>query len=157
VVSDIVRRLSHLGICVSDLERSVAFYRDALGFTAIHELRVEGEPSDSLLRLRGVRLNAVYLERDGLRIELLHYESPRSPETAPARAMNDLGFTHLSVIVADIDEALARLEEAGARIDRDTRIEIGGRIVAAMVRDPDGLRIELVLRDPTGSTETRGR
>jgi glyoxylase I family protein len=148
-VSGLVRKVSHIGLCVSDVERSVAFYRDALGFAPVHELRVEGEPSDSLLRLRDVKLHAVYLERDGFRIELLHYASPRSPAKAPAREMNDLGFTHLSVIVESIDEALSRLERAGAPPEPGTRIEIGGHVVAAMVRDPDGLLIELVLRDPT--------
>jgi catechol 2,3-dioxygenase-like lactoylglutathione lyase family enzyme len=131
------------------MERSIAFYRDGLGFTPVHELRVAGEPSDTLLRLRDVRLHAVYLERDGLRIELLHYDAPRSPSKPPARAMNDLGFTHLSVIVASIDESLPRLERAGAVLEPETRIEVGGRTVAVMVRDPDGLLIELVLRDPT--------
>lgn len=90
-----VRRVSHVGVCVSDVERSIAFYRDGLGFQPVHELRVEGEPSDTLLALRDVRLHAVYLERDGVRIELLHYQSPKSPLRAPVRAMNDLGFTHL--------------------------------------------------------------
>jgi catechol 2,3-dioxygenase-like lactoylglutathione lyase family enzyme len=131
------------------MARSIAFYQDALGFTRVHELHVAGEPSDTLLRLRDVRLHAVYLERDGFRIELLHYDSPRSPGTAPVRAMNDLGFTHLSVIVESIDEALPRLERAGATIEPATRIEVGARTVAAMVRDPDGLLIELILRDPT--------
>ena len=38
-----VQRLSHIGICVSELERSVAFYRDALGFEEISRLRVSGQ------------------------------------------------------------------------------------------------------------------
>jgi glyoxylase I family protein len=150
-VSGIIRNVSHVGICVSDVERSIAFYRDALGFEEVHDLRVEGEPSDTLLRLRGVRLHAVFLQRDALRIELLHFASPRSPAEPAPRAMNDLGFTHLSVVVASIDEALPRLEQAGAVIERDTLIEMGGRTVAGMIRDPDGLLIELILRDPTQS------
>ena len=145
----VVQRVSHLGICVSDLERSVAFYREGLGFQTVHELHVEGEPSDTLLQLRDVRLRAIYLERDGLRIELLHYEAPRSPPRAPVRSMNDLGFTHLSLIVADIEASLPALEAAGATIEHATQIRIGDRTVAIMVRDPDGLLLELIVRDPT--------
>ena len=82
-------RLTHIGICVSDMERSLRFYRDLLGFRSEHELRVAGEPSDTLLRLAGVDLHAVYLQRDGVRIELLHFAAPpgpapRSPYAAPA-------------------------------------------------------------------------
>jgi len=60
-----LQRLTHVGICVSDMDRSLRFYRDCLGFRHEHELRVAGEPSDTLLRLRGVDLHAVYLARDG--------------------------------------------------------------------------------------------
>jgi len=146
-LSGTVARVSHIGICVSDMERSIAFYRDALGFTVTSELRVAGEPSDTLLSLRDVELHAVYIERDGFRLELLHFGSPRSPARPPERRINDLGLTHLSVQVANVDEALARLEEQGASVDRPTRIAAGGdRAVAAFVRDPDGLPIELILK-----------
>jgi hypothetical protein len=48
-----IARLTHVGIGVSDLERSLRFYRDLLGFRWEHALDVEGEPSDTLLRLKG--------------------------------------------------------------------------------------------------------
>ena len=53
-----VLRMTHVGICVTDVERSIRFYRDLLGFAYRSELRVQGEPSDTLLRLRGVDLHA---------------------------------------------------------------------------------------------------
>ena len=74
-----LQRLTHVGIAVLDLERSLRFYRDLLGFRWEHELEVAGEPTDTLLRLRGVELKAVYLVRDGVRIELLHFASPPAP------------------------------------------------------------------------------
>src|SRR5512134_3809222 len=114
MAQNVIRKVSHIGICVSDMDRSIAFYRDVLGFRFDRELRVAGEPSDTLLRLRGVDLHAVYLERDGFCLELLHYASPRSARVAPAHAMNDLGFTHLSVKVPSIDQALEDLAAAGA-------------------------------------------
>lgn len=141
-------RLTHLGICVSDMERSLRFYRDVLGFgvsTEFPELRVENEMADRLLALRGVALHAIYLERDGFRIELLHYASPRSPSAAPARGMNDLGLTHLSIRVPDVREAMAAIEAGGGRVEHETTIEIEGLAVAVFARDPDGMPIEFVL------------
>jgi glyoxylase I family protein len=148
VKSSAISKVSHIGVCVSDLERSLRFYCDVLGFersTTMPDVHVAGEPSDTLLRLRDIDLRALYIERDGFRLELLHYASPRSPERAPTRTMNDLGFTHLSVQVPDVEAALASLEADGVAIDRDTVIQIGGLTVAAFVRDPDGLGIELVI------------
>jgi glyoxylase I family protein len=148
VSESVISKVSHIGVCVSDLERSIRFYCDVLGFvrsTTVPDVHVEGEPSDSLLRLRDVKLHAVYLERDGFRLELLHYERPSSPAQAPQRTMNDLGFTHLSVQVPDVKAALDKLGALGVEIDRDTVIEVSGFTVAAFVRDPDGLGIELVI------------
>lgn len=140
-------RMTHIGVCVSDMERALRFYCDALGFVRspdFPEIQVANEPSDTLLQLRGVALRAVYLERDGFRIELLHFASPKSPAAPPKRTMNDLGLTHLSIRVADVRAAAAELERAGATVLRDTEIEIKGMVVAVFLRDPDGLPIELV-------------
>jgi catechol 2,3-dioxygenase-like lactoylglutathione lyase family enzyme len=141
----VFKKVTHIGVCVSDMERSMRFYRDVLGFQFAYELRVEGEPSDTLLRLRGVKLHAVYLERDGFRLELLHYASPGATVPAPKHAMNDLGFTHLSIQVPDVKQAMAALDAAGAEVLPDTLIEVGGAVVAVFARDPDGLLVELVL------------
>jgi len=137
-------RLTHLGICVSDLERSLRFYRDLLGFRPEHELHVEGEPSDTLLRLRDVRLDAVYLQRDGVRIELLRFATPPAPPPRP-RAMNERGLTHLSFRVADVDATLAALRAAGERVLDETIIRVPDfRAAACFIVDPDGQLIELV-------------
>jgi glyoxylase I family protein len=142
-------RVSHLGICVSDLERSRAFYRDALGFAVESELEVEGEPSETLLRLAPVRLRAVYLVRDGLRIELLHYAAPGAVGDGSPRAMNALGLTHLSLRVDEIDASVARLAAHGARVLADTRIDNPKlRAKAVFLTDPDGTLIELVETKP---------
>ena len=140
-----VRRFSHVGICVADLERSLAFYRDALGFRERGRLEVSGEVSETLLGLYPVDLQAVYLERDGVRLELLHYASPGHRGTGEPRPMNALGLTHLSLAVDDLDGAVLVLERAGARVLRATRVhnpELGAH--AIFVTDPDGTRIELV-------------
>ena len=139
-----IQRLTHIGICVADLERSLRFYRDLLGFTVEHELAVEGEPTDTLLRLRGTNLRALYLTRDGVRIELLHFASPPAPP-ARERAMNEHGLTHLSFRVADLDAMVAGLRAAGVRVLEDTVLRFPEfQSAACFIVDPDGQLIELV-------------
>lgn len=140
-----VQRLSHIGICVSELERSVAFYRDALGFEEISRLQVSGPESARLLQLEGGAVQAVYLQRDGTRIELLYYpQAGHQGERMPA-PMNRLGLTHLSLRVADLDAVVTAVVSldgaclAATRIDNDA-----WRSKAVFVTDPDGLRIELL-------------
>src|SRR5438093_5597680 len=139
-----LQRLTHVGIGVSDMERSLRFYRDCLGFRHEHELRVAGEPSDTQLRLRGVALHAAYLARDGVRIELLRFASPPAPPPRP-RAMNEHGLTHLSFRVADLDATLAALRAAGERVLEETVIRFPEfQSAACFIVDPDGQLIELV-------------
>jgi glyoxylase I family protein len=139
-----LQRLTHIGICVSDLERSLHFYRDLLGFTEEHALDVEGEPTDTLLRLHDVKLHAVYLARDGVRIELLRFASPPPPPRRE-RTMHEPGLTHLSFRVADLDETLGALRAAGERVVEETVIRFPEfQAGAAFVLDPDDQLIELV-------------
>jgi glyoxylase I family protein len=141
----VIRRLSHLGICVADLERSLRFYCEGLGFREVSALDLSGEPSATLLGLPGVSLQARYLERDGARIELLHYPAPGALGDGRPRPMNARGLTHLSFRVEGLDAVLARLVELGGAALAGTRIgnaRVG--MHAAFVQDPDGTRIELV-------------
>jgi catechol 2,3-dioxygenase-like lactoylglutathione lyase family enzyme len=138
-------RLTHVGICVSDLERSLRFYRDGLGFRLRSRFDIAGEPTATLLRLADVDLQAVYLERDGTRIELLYYRAPGHVVGETPRPLNQLGLTHLSLRVDDLDATLTDLVAAGARRVDASRIDIPAFEAAAIfVTDPDGTLIELV-------------
>ncbi|MFP6599181.1 MAG: VOC family protein, partial [Deltaproteobacteria bacterium] len=130
---------------MSDLERSLAFYRDVLGFEKRSELAVEAEDADRLLDLKGVKLNAVYLERDGARIELLQYDSPNTTGDAAPRAMNARGLTHISLRVDDLPTLIGELRGKGIEILPGTWIDYrDAGIGAVFITDPDGTRIELV-------------
>ncbi|HZR80671.1 MAG TPA: VOC family protein [Candidatus Binatia bacterium] len=138
-------RVTHIGVCVSDLERALRFWT-ALGFersVGYPEGHHEGPVLDSLLRLSGAALDNVFIERDGFRLELLVFGSPRSAPVA--RDMSHLGFTHISIRVPDIERAAEAVAAAGGTVLPDTLIEVGGRKVAIFLRDPDGLPIELTL------------
>lgn len=143
-----VRHFSHLGLCVSDLERSLRFYCEGLGFREALRLSFSGEPSATLLGLADVSFTAVYLRREGLLLELLHYAAPAAVADRAPRAMNALGLTHLSMRVAGADAVAAHLVELGGRVLDATRIvnpDLGAR--AMFVLDPDGTRIELFESD----------
>ena len=143
-----IRRLSHLGLCVSDLERALAFYRDGIGFAEVSRLRFADPGTHKLLGLPGSVLDAVYLRRDGVTLELLHFPQPGTQLAAGPRPMNQVGLTHLSFLVSDLDGVLAKLRELGATVLDATRLDGRGRGPSAIfVADPDGTRIELVEGD----------
>jgi catechol 2,3-dioxygenase-like lactoylglutathione lyase family enzyme len=135
-----VASFNHLGHCVTDLDRSRRFYEEVLGFTFQRDLVVPDGPAAQLLQVEPpVGMTAVYLERDGFVLELLHFDRPGN---APRRdrSFTEPGLTHLSFSVEDITASAARAAELGGEVLADT--EIPGR--AIMVRDPDGQLIELL-------------
>lgn len=143
-----IHGLSHLGLCVSDLARAQRFYCEGLGFREASRLEFSGDPSATLLELPGVRFTAVYLRRDGLLLELLHYSAPAATGDRAPRAMNALGLTHLSMRVAELAPVVDRLVPLGGRVLEQTRIHNPQlRAGAIFVLDPDGTRIELFESD----------
>ena len=137
-----VRRASHFGLCVSDLERSLAFYRDAIGFKEVSRLTFSDEGSRRLLGLPDGILEAAYLEREGWLLELLGFPEPGTlPGDAP-RPMNRTGLTHLSFVVESLEAIGAAIERHGGRVLEETRLET---VVFAL--DPDGTRLELMTNE----------
>jgi len=140
-----IRRLTHLGICVSNLERSLAFYGEVFGCREIGRFDDREGYSAELVEIDGVQLEAVYLERDGWRLELLSYPSPGTTGSGERRPMNQLGLTHLSFVVDDVEAVRAAVREHGGAVVEASRME--ARATAIFVTDPDGTRIELIERD----------
>jgi catechol 2,3-dioxygenase-like lactoylglutathione lyase family enzyme len=140
-----IRRLVHIGICVSDLERSLRFYRDGLGCKEVGRLEMEGGSADVINSLEGVRVRAIYLERDGWRLELIEFAEPGWVGPQAPRPMNQLGLTHLSFRVVDLEAVCAGVEALGGGLLQGTRCGgEAGPVKAVMAHDPDGVRLELV-------------
>jgi glyoxylase I family protein len=139
-------RITHIGVCVSDLDRAVAFYRDGLGFVERARLTVEGGVSERLLRVSELDLDMVYLEHSGLRIELLHFRSPGLEGGDSTPPVNRVGFTHFSIRVDVLGPMLDRIISTGGQVDRQSYVVFEGGNSGIMAFDPDGTRIELIER-----------
>jgi lactoylglutathione lyase len=135
-------RMSHVGLCVSDLDRALRFYTEGLGFTVGR--RAEGDDSWAPFVELDPPVEAVaqFIEKDGTQLELLAYAKP-GVQGVPARARNELGLTHLAFHVDKIEPAAAVLVSLGAkRIDSTWTKRPGFEVL--VLEDPDGNRIELL-------------
>jgi catechol 2,3-dioxygenase-like lactoylglutathione lyase family enzyme len=151
-----VRGIWHAGFSVRDIERSIAFYRDALGLNLRHRQVQDNPYTAQLVGIAGARLRVAQFtlpggtaSRSGHVLELIEYERPRGE--AQSIANNAIGAAHLALEVEDIDAIRPRLEAAGATflsdpLDITAGINRGGRTV--YLRDPDGITLELVEPPP---------
>lgn len=144
-MADITYTPSHAGICVSDLDASIRFYCDGLGFELAerYDLTSDAMPGlDRSLEVEGpLTLASQMITSGGMKLELLHYAG-RTPEGTPSTSRGLLGLTHLSFNVDKVDSAAARLVEFGGTILEHTRSDAG--IVLLFLADPDGTRVELM-------------
>ena len=111
---------SHVGVCVTDLDRSIRFYVDGLGFEAAESWTI-GSDYGTLMELPDVELTSQFLRRDGASIELLHYGSPGTVGSAERRPVNQLGLTHLCFRVDDVEAVASRLATASTSSTRKHR------------------------------------
>ena len=138
---------SHFGLCVSDLDRSLRFYCDGLGFEPGMKFDIGNDFAHTLEVDGDVSLISQFVTRDGVSIELIHYLSP-GVVGAPSANRNQLGLTHLSLNVDDVDGFAARAVECGGTLIGSTRTKIdnpdGSTSDFVFVADPDGTRVELM-------------
>jgi len=112
-------RIDHIGVAVEDIEDSLALYRDVFHMQVAHREIVEEQ---------GVE--AVLLDVGENHVELL---APLGPDTPVGKflAKRGPGLHHVAYRVADIDQTLSALSEAGVRlIDERSRIGIRNSKVA---------------------------
>jgi catechol 2,3-dioxygenase-like lactoylglutathione lyase family enzyme len=150
-----VRAVDAIGITVSDLDRSVAFYRDVLGFSPSPPVEAAGEAVERLVGVWNARVRSARLTLGEEAIVLTEFLAPRGGRPVPADTRsNDRWFQHVAIVVGDLDAAYARL-----RAHRVRHISNGpqtlpawnpnaGGIRAFYFQDPDGHALELIWYPP---------
>lgn len=140
----------HVAISTGDLDRSLRFYVDLLGFEVVFD---QWWPrgtavADAITGLRGSSARQLLLRGGNLFVELFEYESPRPRAGDPLRPVCDHGITHLCLDVTDLDAEYDRLVEAGVTFHAPPQ-DLGGGVRTTYARDPDGNVVELQELAPT--------
>ena len=144
---------NHTSFTVSDLDRSIAFFRDILGFTATSKLPRSKSVIQSLTGVSKSDLMFAYLHGPGHTLEVLEYLAP--PDRSEVRPRPcDVGFAHIAFDVEDIDEIVTLASEhnvfpIGQITTVDQGPNQGGK--AVYLRDSDGITVELIQKPVTSS------
>ena len=137
----------HTGITVSDIERSLAFWQDVLGFELSHRAHQKGELAEQITGVIGAEILIAVLKAPGHKIELLEYRAPPDRERQNNLRPCDLGAAHIALTVDNLDEALERIAASGWKTAGEPQTltvgpNAGKRVI--YVRDPDGTTVELM-------------
>ena len=137
---------SHFGICVRDLDRSLRFYCDGLGFEK-SESHAIGSEFARLMDLDDVTVTSQFIRRGPTTIELLAFTDPAPVGDGSRRPVHRLGLTHLSFRVRDLEATVEHLVGLGGAVVETSRttLDLGGTpLQFVYCTDPDGVRVELM-------------
>ena len=154
-----ITKLHHTGIQVADLERSLGFYRDILGFEVVFQWNPQAEYIRTITGYPDADIHAAILRFPGSDafLEILEY---RNVEKTPVdtRTANP-GTAHLAFFTDDCDALYADLTAKGVQsvnppVTPTIGPNTGGRAVYMI--DPDGIRVEFITSKRTFDGQPNG-
>lgn len=141
-----VASMLHIGITVSDLDASIAFWRDVMEFEVGEKRHRSGPALASITGVPGAEIDTVFITGQDHTIELLQFVNPGTAVPSKLRTC-DPGFLHLSFKVNNMEQLLESAEAAGFHrlgpvqlIQRDG----AGPTKVVYARNQDGLVIEFM-------------
>jgi len=131
-----IKKINHIAIIVSDLDGSLAFWRDTLGLSLTHVEEVESQEAI-----------VAFLPTGDSEVELV---KPTTETSGAAKflARRGPGLHHIALEVDDLDEMLARLKDRGVRLINEGPVMAAGGNRAAFVHpeSASGVLVELYER-----------
>src|SRR5438105_8405065 len=138
----------HTGITVSNLERSLEFWQNVLGFEFSHRAHQTSEMASEITGVAGAEIKlAVVKAPGGHKIELLEYLAPADRKKDVNLRPCDVGSVHIALTVDDLDAVLQKIAASGWKAAGKPQTlnygpNAGKRVI--YVRDPDGTTIEIM-------------
>lgn len=135
---------NHTGFVVKDLESSLRFYCDVVGFKVVRSVERDGPPISQLLGYENARIKGAHLgiQGDEHLLELIEYLSPPVSDR-PTEERNAEGASHLALDVEDIEVTYNDLIARGAR-NLNPPVELMPGRTVCYLQDPDGNWLELI-------------
>jgi catechol 2,3-dioxygenase-like lactoylglutathione lyase family enzyme len=142
-----IEGIHHTCITVSDLERSIAFYRDLLGLELVmtEESERSGDDRSKALGVPKAKVKLAILRAGDARVELIEYVTAQGRPYD--RNNNDIGAMHIAFQVKDIDAVYQRLLDHGVRFTAAPAIIPAGPMQGwrwTYFFDPDGVSLEII-------------
>ena len=109
-----IEGLEHVALSVSDMDRSLRFYRDLIGMPLVRVIE-PGQAGDlgSVVGIEGAQARIAHLQMGGFMLELFEYTAPRGRRIPVDRTQADGGFTHIGFRTDDVRADHRRLLKAG--------------------------------------------
>ena len=138
-----VTKVNHTGISVTDMERSLGFYRDVLGLELVMDMDVDRHAGlDTVVGMTDTIGRVVMLAAGDSLVELWCYANPAGRPLPADYKPADRGVTHVALEVNDVDAMHTRVVAAGFRA-KSAPVDLGIH-KTCYVHGPDDEIVELL-------------
>ncbi len=144
-----VEGILHSVVTVSDMDRSLAFYRDLLGLRVTFDQAIDPVFYARLSGLTDPRVRAaIAVCADGTELEFVEFREPRGRDRVE-HAYWDPGHSFLTFRVTDLDAIRSGLDAAGVQVGEIAELPLpgGGRLRSLYIVGPDGESLCLAQTD----------
>ena len=132
-----IQTLGHAGLGVSDMERSLKFYRDLLGMKVILELDITDDRIARVIGIPGAKCRIVHLKLGNAVLELFKYYQPKGQNKAKQMNQYDTGLIHIGFEVTDFHKLVEELRKKGVEFLGEP-VEFRPKVWVVYFRGPDG-------------------
>ena len=137
--------LNHVGLTVTDLDASVAFYTEVAGMEFLRRgFKTGGEWFDTLTHNDGAVIDAAHVGFDSFSLQLVQYHQGEGGRSQTGH--NRIGNMHLCIDVDDVDGKHAEITGLGAHSPTAIVDVAGGPARSFYIEDPDGIPVEFLHR-----------
>lgn len=131
-----ILRADHVGLCVQNMERAIAFYRDVIGMVKVFDREFDATLAP-VLGLPDAQLRVVKMEYGDFVLEMFDYRVPQSHPPAQFHTQWEHGITHIGFLVKDFWAEYQRLRDLGVEFLGEGN-EIRPGCFVAYFRGPEG-------------------
>ena len=134
----------HVGIVVNDLEKSIHFWQELIGFKVVSD-NIEPSPYiEELLSLNATNLRTVkFSDNNGFIVELLKFASP-SNSPAWQGDLSTTGLTHIALTVENVEQVVINLNGFSYTSLSKIMKSPNGQVKVVFINGPENLKLELV-------------
>jgi len=139
-----IKAIRHIGLVVANLEKSIDFWCEIMGFEVKLRMEEVGPHVDLMMGLDGVKVTTVKLSApDGNLLELLHFSSHPDKDKWEGRPFST-GLTHIALTVENIEKTYNRLLQSYVSFPAEPQISPDGTAKVIYATGPEGILLELV-------------
>ncbi len=139
-----LKRFAYHGVTVSDLDKSVAFYRDLMHMKLERTYEVAGKALEEATGFPGAHIKVAILNSEGNFLKLIQYLSPEGKKSFEAKVC-DVGASHLAMGVDNVQETYEELRAKGVKFMSSPIYPYpdNQKVFFTYMLDPDGMMVEL--------------